>query len=153
VAKDTTRLLRLPRLVGRPTRPVGNRTGRRHSTAGLLQGSLLHLGFASQVLGCPFDLGLQVPLVSRCPPLGPAVDGHPIGTPRCVAGHQKVMYVAGNQQLQDIRAGLDLGGGELLNPLYPNVDRELVTEEVPNAPERAASAGSGNYDNQHLGRN
>jgi hypothetical protein len=63
------------------------------------------------------------------------------------------MYVAGNQRLQDLRAGLTLGGGELVNPLYPNVNHELVAEEVPNAPDHAASAGSGDYNNQHLGRN
>jgi hypothetical protein len=73
------------------------------------------------------------------------------------------MYVAGNQPLQDLRAGLALGGGEdlraglalggggLENPLYPNVGQELAMEEVPNAPERAESEGSGDYDNQHLG--
>jgi hypothetical protein len=73
------------------------------------------------------------------------------------------MYVAGNQRLPDLRAALALGGGEdhraglalgvgeLVNPLYPNVDQELVTEEVPNAPEGADSEGSGDYDNQHLG--
>jgi hypothetical protein len=62
------------------------------------------------------------------------------------------MYVAGNQQLQDLQAGLALGEGGLENPLYPNVGQELAMEEVPNAPERAESEGSGNYDNQHLGR-
>jgi hypothetical protein len=74
------------------------------------------------------------------------------------------MYVAGNQQLQalraglalsggeDLRAGLALGGGGLENPLYPDFGQELAREEVPNAPERAESEGSDNYANQHLGR-
>jgi hypothetical protein len=74
------------------------------------------------------------------------------------------MYVAGNQRLQDLQAGLALGGGEdlhaglalggggLENPLYPDVGQELAMEEVPNTPERAESEGSGNYTNQHLGR-
>jgi hypothetical protein len=74
------------------------------------------------------------------------------------------MYVAGNQQLQDLRAGLALGGGEdlrarlahggggLENLLYPDVRQELAREEVPNAPEPSKSEGSGDYANQHLGR-
>jgi hypothetical protein len=74
------------------------------------------------------------------------------------------MYVAGNQQLQDLqaslplcggedlRAGLALGGGGLENPLYPDVGQELAMEEVPNAPKCAESEGSGDYANQHLGR-
>jgi hypothetical protein len=74
------------------------------------------------------------------------------------------MYVAGNQRLQDLQAGLALGrredlcvglalgGGGLENPLYPDVGQELAREDVPNATERAKLEGSGDYDNQHLGR-
>jgi hypothetical protein len=66
--------------------------------------------------------------------------------------------VAGNQQLQnlragpalgggeDLRGGLALGGGGLENHLYPAVGQELAREEVPNAPERAESGGSGDYN-------
>jgi hypothetical protein len=62
------------------------------------------------------------------------------------------MFVDGNQRLQDLREGPDLIEGGLENPLYPNVGQELAMEEVPNAPERAEWEGSGDYDNQHLGR-
>jgi hypothetical protein len=74
------------------------------------------------------------------------------------------MYVAGNQRLQDLRAGCALCGGEdlhsgpalggegLENPLYLDVVQELAMEEVPNAHERAESEESGSYSNQHLGR-
>jgi hypothetical protein len=74
------------------------------------------------------------------------------------------MYVAGNQRLQDLRAGRALCGGEdlhdgsalggegLENPLYPDVGQELAMEEVPNAPKRAESEESGSYANQHPGR-
>jgi hypothetical protein len=74
------------------------------------------------------------------------------------------MYVAGNQRLQDLRAGHALCGGEdlhggsalggegLENPLYPDIGQELAMEEVPNAPKRAESKESSSYANQHLRR-
>jgi hypothetical protein len=58
------------------------------------------------------------------------------------------MYVAGNQRLQDRRAGqtrpigeeipsgMSLGARGLENPLYPDVNQELSMEEVPTAPGR-----------------
>jgi hypothetical protein len=73
------------------------------------------------------------------------------------------IYVAGNQWLQDLRAGRALHGGEdlhsgsalgdggLENPLYPDVGQELAMKEVPNAPGRTESEESGIYVNQPLG--
>jgi hypothetical protein len=67
------------------------------------------------------------------------------------------MYVAGNQRLQDLRAGhilpsredlpsgMSLGAIGLGNPLYPDVRQELAIEEVPNAPGRTESEESGSY--------
>jgi hypothetical protein len=73
------------------------------------------------------------------------------------------MYVAGNQLLQDLRAGralrrgedlpsgTALGDGGLENPLYPDVGQELAMEEVPNAPGRTEPEESGSYVNQPSG--
>jgi hypothetical protein len=81
-----------------------------------------------------------------------------IGLPVC-----HPMYVAGNQWLQDLRAGralpsredlpsgMALGGGGLENPLYTDVGQELAIEEVPNAPGRTESEESGSYVNQPSG--
>jgi hypothetical protein len=56
------------------------------------------------------------------------------------------MYVAGNQRLQELRAGhalrgeegfhgeVALGDGGLEHPLYPDVGQELAREDAPNAP-------------------
>jgi hypothetical protein len=69
------------------------------------------------------------------------------------------MYVAGNQRLQDLRAGqtrpigeeipsgMSLGAKGLENPLYPDVGQEFAMEEVPTAPGRTESEASGNYVN------
>jgi hypothetical protein len=78
----------------------------------------------------------------------------PVCHPLYLAGNQRLQYLRVGLALggvEDLRAGLPLGGGGLENPLYPNVGQELAMEEVPNAPERAESEDSGNYDNQHLG--
>jgi hypothetical protein len=82
-----------------------------------------------------------------------------IGLPVC-----HPMYVAGNQRLQDLRAGralpsredlpsgmMALGGGRLENPLYPDVGQELAMEEVPNPPGWTESEESGSYVNQPSG--
>jgi hypothetical protein len=73
------------------------------------------------------------------------------------------MYVAGNQRLQDLRAGLarsngdeipgawTLGASGLENPLYPDVRQELAMEEEPTAPGRTESEASGSYANQPSG--
>jgi hypothetical protein len=81
-----------------------------------------------------------------------------IGLPVC-----HPMYVAGNQRLQDLRAGHALrgeegfhgetafGDGGLENPLYPDVGQELAREEAPNAPGCTESQESGSYVNQPSG--
>jgi hypothetical protein len=73
------------------------------------------------------------------------------------------MYVAGNQQLQDLRAGqtrsngeeipsvMSLGARGLENPLYPDVRQEFATEEEPTAPGRTELEESGSYVNQPSG--
>jgi hypothetical protein len=73
------------------------------------------------------------------------------------------MYVAGNQRLQELRAGhthheeegfpgeLALAEGGLDRPLYPDVGQELAQEEAPNAPVYAGSEESGSYVNQPSG--
>jgi hypothetical protein len=72
------------------------------------------------------------------------------------------MYVAGNQRLQDLRAGQTRPIGEEipsgmslgdrgLDPLYPDVRQEFAMEEVPTAPGRAESEASGSYVNQPSG--
>jgi hypothetical protein len=73
------------------------------------------------------------------------------------------MYVAGNQRLQDFRAGrtrsndgeipgaMSLGASRLENPLYPDVRQEFATEEEPTAPGRTESEASGSYVNQPSG--
>jgi hypothetical protein len=69
------------------------------------------------------------------------------------------MYVADNQRLQELRAGLTRPHGEeipgtdgLETPLYPDVRQEFATEEAPTAPGRTESEASGSYANQPLGR-
>jgi hypothetical protein len=68
------------------------------------------------------------------------------------------MYVAGNQRLQELRAGLTWSNGEeipgvggLENFLYPDVRQEFATEEEPTAPGRTESEASGSYANQPSG--
>jgi hypothetical protein len=68
------------------------------------------------------------------------------------------MYVAGNQRLQELRAGLTRsngeeipGAGRLENPLYPHVRQEFATEEELTAPGRTESEASGSYANQPSG--
>jgi hypothetical protein len=73
------------------------------------------------------------------------------------------MYVAGNQQLRDLRAGRTQSNGEeipgslslcasgLENPLYPDVRQEFAMEEEPTAPGRTESEASGSYANQPSG--
>jgi hypothetical protein len=73
------------------------------------------------------------------------------------------MYVAGNQRLQDLRAGQTRSNGEeipsvmsagargLENPLYPDVRQEFATEEEPTAPGRTELEASGSYVNQPSG--
>jgi hypothetical protein len=73
------------------------------------------------------------------------------------------MYEAGNQRLQDLRAGrfllwgedlhsgTALGNGGLENLLYPDVGLELAMEEVPNAPGHTESEESSSYVNQPSG--
>jgi hypothetical protein len=73
------------------------------------------------------------------------------------------MYAAGNQRLQDLRAGqtrsngeeiprvMSLGARGLENPLYPDVRQEFATEEEPTAPGRTESEASGSYVNQPSG--
>jgi hypothetical protein len=73
------------------------------------------------------------------------------------------MYVAGNQRLQDLRAGQTRSNGEVIpsvmslgarglgNPLYPDVRQKFATEEEPTAPGRTESEASGSYANQPSG--
>jgi hypothetical protein len=67
------------------------------------------------------------------------------------------MYVAGNQRLQECRAGLRPteevipGVGGSGSALYPDVRQEFVVEEAPTAPGRTESEASGSYANQTLG--
>jgi hypothetical protein len=70
------------------------------------------------------------------------------------------MYVAGNQRLQELRAGHTLRGeegfhgevalanGGLERPLYPDIGQELEREDAPSAPGCTESEESGSYVNQ-----
>jgi hypothetical protein len=148
-------------------------------------GSLAELGALgvgrNEPTGCDSILEIHEAETFRCPDSFKVI---PMGPPHSPAAihHQQLaqvhseneqpvpslpvchpMYVAGNQRLQDLRAGqtrpvdeeipsgMSLGARGLENPLYPDVRQEFDMEEVPTAPGRTESEASGSYVNQPSG--